>query len=148
MLKLNQQINAIHEAATAKLMADARRQTAFHEWCQTSRGFLQQAADGWVVPRPEVALKVQDTNPVAATNFSISTDATISFNDKAKEEVKVTLPLPDMWVSAIRLEILPHTRTDLKEQAIKAWKGTALAAFRSFALGGQGNQTAVLLRRG
>jgi len=134
ILKLNQEINAVHEVATAKLMADSRRQAALHEWCQNSRSFLQHSNDGWVIPQPEVTLKIPDTNSVAATNFSIGSDATISFNDTAKEEVKVRLLLPDMWVSAIRLEILPHTRTDLKDAAIEAWKGTALApsaVFRS-----------------
>ena len=67
----NQEIDAVHAAAAAKLMADESAPGCFHEWCQASRDFLQQSPDGWVVPQPEVVLRFKDTNSVAATNFTV-----------------------------------------------------------------------------
>jgi hypothetical protein len=70
---------------------------------------------------------MKDTNSVAATNFTVGSDAAISFSDEAKQEVKVTLRLPGMWLSAIRLEIVPQATNVVKGTAIKAWKSAALA---------------------
>jgi len=124
---LQRKVAAVHDAASAKLKADEQRQGAFREWCRQSRTFLQQWPDGWVTPRPEVTFTLKDTNAVVATNFSVGADATISFNDKPKEGLGVTLPLPGMWVSAIRLEVVAQEVKEEKKTARKKRNGTAIA---------------------
>lgn len=137
MAKVRQEIDAVNEAAAAKLKADGRRQAAFHQWCQTSRDFLDQWPDGWVVPQPEVTLKMKDTNPVAATNFTVKTDATIFFSDKPNEEVKVALTLPSMWVSGIRLEVVPRATNEGKGKIIKKRERAALVVSASLGSAGK-----------
>ena len=126
-------------------MANGPHGDAFHQWCQASRNFLQQSPDGWVVPQPAVVLKMKDTNSVAATNFTVGSDAAISFSDEAKEEVKVTLRLPGMWLSAIRLDIVPQATNVVKGTAIKSWKSAALAVSAVLQSAERGSEPLILI---
>jgi hypothetical protein len=145
MRKLNQELEAVHAADAVKLMANGPHGDAFHQWCQASRNFLQQSPDGWVVPQPAVVLKMKDTNSVAATNFTVGSDAAISFSDEAKEEVKVTLRLPGMWLSAIRLDIVPQATNVVKGTAIKSWKSAALAVSAVLQSAERGSEPLILI---
>jgi hypothetical protein len=51
---------------------------------------------------------MKDTNAVAQTNFTVQADANVILNDLARESLKLVLPLTNMWVSAIRIEITPQ----------------------------------------
>jgi hypothetical protein len=134
---LERKVAAVHDAASAKLKADGRRQAAFQEWCSQSRAFLQRWPDGWATPRPEVTFTLKDTNAVVATNFSVGADATISFSDQPKEGLTVTLPLAGMWVSAIRLEVVAQEVKEEKKTARKKRNGTAIAPSASLRSGGK-----------
>ena len=134
---LQQKAASVHAAASAKLEADEHRRAALHEWCAQSRTFLRQWPDGWATPQPEVTFKLKDTNSVLATNFSMSADSTISFNDKPKEGIQVTLPLPQMWVSAFRLEIVAREVKEEKKTARKKRNGAAIAPSVSLRSGGK-----------
>jgi len=135
--RLQGQIDAVHAASAAKLKADEKRQAAFAEWRQASRAFLQKWPSGWAMPQPEVTLAFKDTNIVAATNFTISPDATISFSDRPKESAKVTLPLANGWISAIRLELLAQEVKEATKTAARKRNGTAIALSASLRSGGK-----------
>jgi len=137
IVKLTQETKAIYDASAAKLKADEQREAAFHQWCQVSREFLRQWPDGWAVPQPEVTFKMKDINAVPGTNFTVSADATISFSDQPKSEVKVALTLPGMWVSAIRLEVVPEAANAAKASAGNEWKGTDFAVSASMRSAGK-----------
>lgn len=136
IVKLTQATQAVYDAAAAKLKADKQRQAAFHEWCQASRNFLQQWPDGWAVPQPEVTLKMKDPQALPTTNFTVRADATTSLSDQPKAEVKVALELPSMWVSAIRLEVVPQA-TEAAKATAKKWKGTDLVVSASMRSAGK-----------
>jgi hypothetical protein len=135
--RLQQKVDTIHAAAAAKLKADEQRQAEFEDWCRESRKFLKEWPHGWTTPRPEVTFKLKDTNAFVATNFNISADSTISFTDKPKEGIRVTLPLPPMWVSAIRLEVLPQEVKEEKKASRKKRDGTAISLSLTLKAGGK-----------
>jgi hypothetical protein len=137
IVKLRQQINAVYAAAATKLKAEEPRQEAFQEWRRQSRSFLRQWPSGWAMPQPEVALTFKDTNSVAATNFAVQAEATISFSNKPKESAKVTLTLTNMWVSAIRLELVAQEAKEEKKTARKKRNGTAIALAASLRSAGK-----------
>ena len=60
-----------------------------------------------------------DTNAVVATNFTIQSDATVSFSGPARERTTLTLPLSNQWLAAIRLEVVPAEAADEKKKSAK-----------------------------
>ena len=74
---------------------------------------------------------------MAATNFTVNADVAISFNDKPKEDVKVTLTLPSMWVSVIRLEVVPQGVKETNSTAPKKRIGATLALSASLRSAGK-----------
>jgi hypothetical protein len=88
----------------------------FAAWRQASAAFLKKWPDGWAVPSPELTMVMKDTNAVAATNYSVKLDGEVQFGEKPVEDVKFKLPLGNMWLSAIRLEIAPREAMDDKEK--------------------------------
>lgn len=50
----------------------------------------------------------KDTNATAKTSFNVLDDRSILFLGKPVEKTQIHLPLTAGWVSAIRLELLPH----------------------------------------
>jgi hypothetical protein len=125
--RLEKLVTNIQAAAAQKLGRDKERKKAFDQWSRESREFLKVWPSGWATPTPEVTVKVKDTNSVAATNFSVLADSTLSFSDNPRESVKVSLPVSNMWLSAIRLEIVPQEVPEQKRTAMKKRNGTAFA---------------------
>lgn len=123
--QLDKKVEALERDAAQKVTADQTRKTNFNQWRLESTAFLKQWPDGWAVPQPEVSVKFKGTNAVAVTNFAIRPDGTIAFSDKAKESVKVTLPLSNMWLAAIRLQIVPQETMEEKTTSRKKRNGTA-----------------------
>jgi hypothetical protein len=123
--QLNQKVANIVRESAKKLASDESQKTAFNQWHDDSKVFLKQWPDGWAVPQPDVHVKFKGTNAVAITNISQLADGSISFSDKQKESVKVTLPLSNMWLAAIRLEIIPQEVKEEKTTSKKKRNGTA-----------------------
>src|SRR5262245_25628046 len=103
LAKLERQSMELYRSTAAQI--DSAR---FDVWCNGSSAFLKHAPSGWVTPIPTVALKLKDTNAVASRNFGIRQDGTVEFSSIAKENTTATLKLSPMWISAIRLEIVPQ----------------------------------------
>lgn len=123
--QLDKKVEALEREAAQKVTADQTRKTNFNQWRAESTAFLKRWPDGWAVPEPEVSVKFKGTNAVAVTNFAIQPGGTIAFSDKAKESVKVTLPLSNMWLAAIRLQIVPQETMEEKTTSKKKRNGTA-----------------------
>ena len=124
--KLQKRIGEIVADADKKLKSEAKQKKDFEIWRQASRKFLKQWPGGWAAPKPEVALKFKDTNIVAQTNFTLQSDATVSFSDNVKENTKFTLPVSNGWIAAIRLEIVPQEIKEAKKMAQKKRNGSAI----------------------
>ena len=125
--QLNKKVEALERESAQKLATDQTRKTNFNRWRAESLAFFKQWPDGWAVPQPEVSVKFKGTNAVAVTNFTLRPDGTVSFSNKAKESVKVTLPLSNMWLAAIRLQIVPQETMEEKTASKKKRNGTAFA---------------------
>jgi hypothetical protein len=123
--QLKQRAQNVESESAQRLAADDKQKIAFNQWREESRAFLKQWPDGWAVPQPDVTVKFKGTNAVAVTNISVLADGSISFSDKAKESVKVSLPLSNMWLAAIRLEIVPRAVSEQKSTSRKKRNGTA-----------------------
>jgi len=107
--------------------AKAQRQAwepQFKAWTAESQALLTKWPSGWAMPAPIVRTKMKDTNAVAKTNFTIGSDAIISFKPETREKVAVSLPLSNMWVAAVRLEIVPQEAKDEKRMGRKKRTGT------------------------
>jgi hypothetical protein len=107
ILQLKGQVDQLAAQFVAACRSDPAKERLFENWRQAGAVFLKQSPDSWVSPAPEVTLRLKDTNAVASTNFTINPDATVSLSSLPKEKVQVVLPLPGMWLAAIRLEALP-----------------------------------------
>ena len=113
--------------AAAKRDADAQAVAAFQNWRKASLSFLDQWPSGWAAPTPELELQMKDTNTVAATNFTIGSDAWVSFSPEPKQELKFKLALGPEWLSAIRLEVVPFPDTEDKKNLPKKWQGSSVS---------------------
>jgi hypothetical protein len=130
LARLRQKASVLESNAVAQVNSDAKRREAYETWRQTSLKFLRQWPTGWATPAPAVDLKLKDKNAVVATNYTVQTDAQISFGDLPAERLQVTLPLSNMWVAAIRLEIVPKeepAETAAKGEKSKKRKGVSVA---------------------
>jgi hypothetical protein len=125
--KLRQRELEEYGRAAAKLRADAQQRTAFDTWRKGSLGFLQQHPTGWMAPVPQVVLRMKDTNAVPETNFIIAADATVRFSELPRDNARFVLPLSNLWVSAIRLEVVPRCEASDKSDGIKKIKAASLS---------------------
>src|SRR5258706_8280516 len=139
--RLEAQADDLSLQATARLKTDRQKQSAFDQWRKSSLAFLKQAPNGWAVPRPEVILKMKDTNSVAQTNFTLQSATAVAFSDKPKEDLKFSLPLSNMWVSAIRLEIVPQEDAIDKTTRRKKRNGASVALTASIKPKGESKAT-------
>ncbi len=135
--KLEQKIDAVQAVAAAKLKTDQTNSAAYDRWLASSREFIKSWPNGWASPKPEVALKMNNTNSVAATNFTINADGTIVFSDNVKDNTTVTLTVSNMWISAIKLEIVPQEVKEQKKTAMKKRNGTAFTVSATLKSGGK-----------
>src|SRR5207244_1688283 len=74
-------------------------------WRKLSLAFLKQSRDGWATPKPEATVRTKDTNAVAQTNFTVQVDGTVTLTDQPRESLQLTLPVSNVWVAALRLEL-------------------------------------------
>jgi len=124
--KLETQAEAIVSRAAGALKASKEKQPAFERWRKESVSFLNQWPSGWAMPKPAVALRMKETNAAPETNFTVKADSTVNFSDKPKEALKLSLPLTNMWMSAIRLEIVPQELANEKRTGRKKRSETAV----------------------
>jgi hypothetical protein len=97
----------------------------FAEWRKAGAAFLKQWPDGWAVPSPELVVVMKDTNAVATTNYSVKLDGEVQFSEKPMDDVKFKLQLTNIWLAAIRLEIVPReVREDKSEMKTARRKRT------------------------
>jgi hypothetical protein len=114
------------EQMSMKLKADRQKRKAFEQWRKESLAFLKRWPSGWATLQPEVALRMKETNAVAETNFTVEADNAVRFGDGVKESTKLTLPLSNCWVGALRLEIVPQEVKEAKSARLKKRNGTAI----------------------
>lgn len=108
--------------AAAKLRDDAGQRAPFERWRKTSLSFLSQNPSGWLTPLPQVTLRLKDTNAVPETNFVINSDARVQLGDLPREQTRLTLLLSNVWVSALRLEVVPKARTNESDPGAEKFK--------------------------
>ncbi len=137
MAKLETKLDAVHATSAAKLKNDQTNGAAYDAWLTASRDFVKVWTNGWAALAPEVAVKMKDTNSVAATNYYVYPDGMISFSENAKENTTVTLNVSNMWVSAIRLQIVPQEVKEQNRTAARKRNGTAFAISASLRSGGK-----------
>jgi hypothetical protein len=125
--KLQEQVASATQTAAEKLARGGTK--GFDQWCEAARAFLKSCPSGWLTPAPEVTLKLKqkETNAIPAANFNVLQDGVISFTDKARESVKVSFALSNMWVAAVRLEIAPQEVKEQKTTTLRKRNGTAFA---------------------
>ena len=115
-----------YELAAATLQAGPGQRPAFERWRKASLRYLHQNPTGWMAPRPEITLRMQDTNALAGTNFSVEPDATVRLSALPRKNARFVLPLPSGWLSAIRLEIVPQTETKDPTGAATSFEASSL----------------------
>jgi hypothetical protein len=146
--RLNGKIAGVVERSAEGRGADAKRSAAFEEWCKTSAEFLRKSPGGWVTPAvaqvtshvaPATPSKPGAKPPTAAAEATVEADGSIVFTGKARkgEEQLVELNLPAGWVSAVRVEVLPHARhkNNVTRDGAKSTNVTVAATLRAKAAG-------------
>jgi hypothetical protein len=123
---LNNEISNAVETASGKLKSDATAREAFDAWRSQNREFIAQWPDGWASPKPEVAIKVTDAKPATNSTYTVKPDSTVEFGNAEKESTRITLSLSNMWLAAIRLEIVPQEVAAAKPGMKKKRNGTAI----------------------
>jgi hypothetical protein len=123
--KLHSQADQLYAQAIAKLSSNKIQQNDYATWKESSLSFLKQFPSGWVTPLPEVMLKMKDTNSVAQTNFTVQSDGSVLLSKEAKTSTKLSLPLAEIWISAIRLEITPQV-SSTDDKGVKKWSRTSI----------------------
>ncbi len=139
--QLQQRIKELLAANAVAMKSDAKQNAAFDGWRRTSENFLQQWPDGWASPAPQVTFKMKDTNAAPETNFAVRTDATISFSDQTKENIRVSLPLSNSWIAAIRVQLLPQEAATESTAQRKKGKGGSMALSAALKSGDDGRET-------
>ncbi len=127
LARLHAQADAIYARSAENLKSDKQRSREFAAWRKSSRGFLKQWPDGWVTPRPEVTLVAKDINETAKTEFTVQADGIVALNGQSKETVRLSLSLSNIWVAALRLEIVPQEEVGEKPTGRKKAKGVSIA---------------------
>ena len=132
---LEQEQGRPYEAAAAKLKNDRSQRLAFERWRKASLRFLEENPSGWVAPRPEVVLRMHDTNAVAATNFVLDADATVRLTALPRDNARLVLPLANGWISAIRLQVVPEAQTKDPAGRATSFDGSSLTLAASLKSG-------------
>jgi hypothetical protein len=81
-----------------------------------------------------VALRLKDAKGLAQTNFTVQADATVLLSAAPKENLKLTLPLSNVWVAAIRLEIVPQAEAGAMAKGSRRKKGSGASIAMSATL--------------
>jgi hypothetical protein len=146
--KLKAQESQWYGRAAASLNGDARHRMLFEAWRKSSLEFLSQHSTGWLAPIPDVALHMKDTNAVPETNFVVATDGTVKLSALPRESTRFILPVSRIWVSAIRLEILPQSETAGQTGIVNKMKPGSLALAASLKTAGSDSSTKLSFYRG
>ncbi len=107
--KLRAQEAAVFAEIALNLRTNVQEEPAFQAWRQSSLEFLKLHPDGWAVAAPEAAQVERETNTVPLTNTTLEADGAISFESEPAGSLQVKVPLPAMWLSAIRVELMPQS---------------------------------------
>ncbi len=107
MVQLREELKSTQEEAWQKVKADKKSRQAFDTWRDESRAFLANSPDGWLTPEPGVKVVMKDPKFAALTNFTIRPDHTVTFTTLPREGTTITAPLTNLWISAIRVELVP-----------------------------------------
>ncbi len=107
MARLQEQWNVAARAVVAAWPAGGPEARGYADGLQGARDFLAKHPDGWLTPRPEVrphAAKAPAPNSPAA---EVRADGSVVFSGKSAANADLALPLPEGWLAAIRVELLP-----------------------------------------
>lgn len=105
--RIRSKMNALL-AQTAGKLSESQPAHAREEWLTAAREFLKRSPQGWFTPAAvPVASKL-----VGSAQGAVQPDGSILYTGKARkgDEQQITVALPAGWVSAIRLELIPHAR--------------------------------------
>ncbi len=87
---------------------DKKQKQDFEAWRKSSLEFLKANTNGWLTPTPAVQYVKKEMNTTPNTNFVVDANNNIEFLGKPGE-TEVTIPLTNkMWLSAIRVELVPN----------------------------------------
>lgn len=111
----------------AELLQSRDDKSAFEAWRENNLQFLQANPSGWHAPLPQVSLRMKETNALAETNFVVQGDGTVQLSELAREKTRLVLPLSNVWVSAIRLDIVPQPETKDPTGAATKFKEASLS---------------------
>jgi hypothetical protein len=130
LAKLRKQIDTVAAGAAAKIANDPKLTAAFEDWCKSAQELLRKSPTGWLTPAPEPLSAKATSTPESVVN----PDGSVLFTGKAKkgDDQQISLTLPAGWISAIRLEALPHPRhkNTLSRDGIKGPIVTLAAAYK------------------
>ncbi len=107
---------AVYAQAAEKLGADASLARDFEAWRQSSLRFLKENPTGWATPPPQVAIETEKPNPATRSDFSVAADGTVVLRTAARKNVRVTLPLAEGRLAAIRVEIAAREKATEKPE--------------------------------
>jgi hypothetical protein len=106
LAQLNQQIEHQLGAAAAKLKSSAQFKARYHDWAEAGQAFLAGHPSGWLAPEPTIKSASKKPQSAPNTNFVINADNSISFAG-ANGDTQITVPLPAIWIAALRIELIP-----------------------------------------
>ena len=94
-------IDDVQASAAGMIESNEFQRAAFDSWTKSSRAFLAKDPDGWMKP----AMFVPSIDDIAVVNA----DGSILFKGAANknDEHQIRFSLPDGFVAALRLELLP-----------------------------------------
>ena len=124
---LGQRQDREYRQAAVALRSDPGRRRCFDAWRKASLRFLGTHPSGWLSPVPDVSLHLKDTNALAATNFVVASEGWVRFSELERKQTRLALPLSNLWVSAVRLEVAPLPRTDQKPGAPAEFKPASVS---------------------
>jgi hypothetical protein len=110
--RLQTEIGRLIDGVSSRLHSEEAREAAFEEWIRESRAFLKKWGDGWASPEPSVELMGKGNQPAPESGSAVQPDRSILLSGKPAERTRVHLPLSPGWLSAIRVELLPHEAND------------------------------------
>jgi hypothetical protein len=105
--RLNAEVGRLGDSEMAKATASTLGRASFRSWQAGIRDLLKTSPDGWWIDRQPIVKLVNTNSP---TTVTVQPDGSVlcSGNKVKADKFQVLLALEAGWVSAIRLELLPH----------------------------------------
>jgi len=129
--RIGQLRGRINELAARTILhgqTNAAGKAAFRAWCDSGRAFFEAHPSGWVAPEPRVMARMKETNAISPGIWSIQSDGTVVLDARPRESLRLTIPLTNTWLAAIRLEIVPLTTEEPKGNKKRKGGAVTLAA--------------------